>query len=619
MTEARGDCSLTPPMHPPIVAFSCFTLGVKNMKTMNKYLPLLLASFLSFACLGKEAPGFPNVIIILSDDQGWGDLSINGNKNLSTPNIDRMAEAGVMFDRFYVCPVCSPTRAELLTGRYHVRGGVYSTSSGGERLDLDETTIADAFKKAGYKTAAYGKWHNGMQPPYNPNARGFDDFYGFCSGHWGDYFSPMLEHNGEIVKGDGFIIDDLASHGIDFIQRNRGNPFFLYLPFNTPHSPMQVPDKWWDRFKNKNLEILNRNPQLEKTNHTKAALAMCENIDWNVGRIMQKLDELELSEKTIVLYFSDNGPNGWRWNGGMKGRKGSTDEGGVRSPLIVKWEGNLGKGKKIAQIAGAIDILPTLVDLAGIDAVPTKPLDGVSLKPLLTENNPEWKDRFIVNHWNRKTSVRNQKYRLDSDGRLFDMENDPGQEFDVAAEQPRITALLSDFKKEWENTVLSELPETDTRLFTIAHPAFVWTQIPARDGTPHGNIQRSNKYPNCSYFTNWTSLNDSITWETEALSDGDFEAIVYYTCSAENVGSTIELEFAGKKLTAKIAEANNPPLAGMKHDRDPRTESYVKDFKPLDMGTIHLKKGPGILTLKAIEIPGSQVMDLRLLMLKKLN
>jgi len=136
-------------------------------------------------CAAKQ----PNVIVILTDDQGWGDLSLNGNTNLTTPHIDTLAKDGVSFDRFYVCPVCSPTRAEFLTGRYHARSGVYSTSAGGERIDLDEKTIAQTFKAAGYTTAAFGKWHNGMQYPYHPNARGFDEFYGFCSGHWGDYFS----------------------------------------------------------------------------------------------------------------------------------------------------------------------------------------------------------------------------------------------------------------------------------------------------------------------------------------------------------------------------------------------------------------------------------------------
>ena len=264
----------------------------------------------------------PNVVVILTDDQGWGDLSLHGNTNLSTPNIDAMAKGGAQFDRFYVCPVCSPTRAEFLTGRYHPRSRVYSTSAGGERMDLDETTIADVFKAAGYATAAFGKWHNGMQYPYHPNGRGFDEFYGFCSGHWGDYFSPPLDHNGKIVRGEGFVIDDFTDKAMDFMEANQEKPFLVYLPYNTPHSPMQVPDRWWDKFKNKELAKRHFNSKNEKLGHTRAALAMCENIDWNVGRVLEKLDSLKLSEDTIVVYFCDNGPNGVRWNGRMKGRKG---------------------------------------------------------------------------------------------------------------------------------------------------------------------------------------------------------------------------------------------------------------------------------------------------------
>jgi len=581
---------------------------------------LLLIPFLFAGCMQTtmQENKKPNVVMILADDQGWGDLSINGNTNLRTPNIDNLAQHGARFDLFYVCPVCSPTRAEMLTGRYHPHGGVYSTSAGGERLDLDETTIADLFKKAGYKTAAYGKWHNGMQYPYHPNARGFDDFYGFCSGHWGNYFSPPLEHNGELVKGNGFIIDDLTNHGLQFIEKNKDNPFFLYLPYNTPHSPMQVPQQWWEKFSEKEVEKLHRDPEKENLQHTRPALAMCENIDWNVGRIINKIKELELEENTIIIYFSDNGPNGWRWNGGMKGRKGSTDEGGVRVPFFIQWAGVIEPGKNIKQIAGAIDILPTLADLTGIQYNTNKPLDGISLKPLLLENNNEWEERLIFNHWGRRTSVRSQQYRLDNNNNLFDMVNDPGQYTDISEQKPEITKKLITAKEEWEKTVLSELPEKDTRPFPIGHPDYEFTQIPARDGIPFGNIKRSNRYPNCSFFYNWINIDDKITWDAEALTEGDFEVVLYYTCPEKDIGSTFELTFCSNKLTGKITEAHDPPLTGMENDRVKRIESYVKDFKPYEIGVIHLEKGKSKLTLKALDIPGSQVMDFRLMMFRKL-
>ncbi len=561
----------------------------------------------------------PNIILILTDDQGWGDLSINGNTNLSTPNIDRLAETGAMFDRFYVNPVCSPTRAEILTGRYHVRGGVYSTSAGGERLDLDETLISEILNDAGYATAAYGKWHNGMQAPYHPNTRGFDDFYGFCSGHWGSYFSPMLEHNSELVTGDGFLIDDLTNHGLDFIEKNKDRPFFLYLPFNTPHAPMQVPDKWWNKFKDKELDMLHRDPEKEDIDFTRAALAMVENIDWNVGRVVEKLEAMSLRENTLVIYLSDNGPNSWRWNGNMKGRKGSTDEGGVRSPLIMNWPGTIQAGKVIKEIGASIDLLPTLVDISNTNYQSEKPLDGVSLAPLLLEDMPAWEDRLIFSYWNKKLSVRNQKYRLGNEGMLFDMEKDPGQNQDISAEKPEIFTALMQAKSDWERDVLSELPEEDNRTFTIGYEGFPNTQIPARDLIAHGNIIRSNRWPNCSFYTNWTSVEDMLTLDVEVLNEGEYEVVIYYTCPAESVGSRFELSFLDSRLEGRITEAHDPPLTGMENDRTLRPESYVKDFKPLNIGTIYLEKGMGTLKLQPLEIPGKEVMDFRLMMLKKIS
>lgn len=588
----------------------------------NYLISFLVAGFL-FSCKSSTKERLdrqpPNIVMILSDDQGWGDLSISGNTNLETPNIDNLARAGALFNRFYVCPVCSPTRAEMLTGRFYPRGGVYSTSAGGERLDLDEKTIAEIFRKNGYRTAAFGKWHNGMQYPYHPNGRGFEEFYGFCSGHWGDYFSPMLEHNGVIVKGNGFLTDDLTEHAIQFIEKHQDDPFFVYLPLNIPHSPMQVPDEYWVRFADKELTLRGSDSSREDVSHTKAALAMCENIDWNVGRVLEKLRSINLLDNTIVLYFSDNGPNGHRWNGGMRGIKGSTDEGGVRSPLMISWEGRIQPGTTIQHLASAPDLLPTLVDLAGLNFIPQRELDGISLRPLLLNEESPWPDRLFFNHWGNRTSVRSDQFLLDHQGRLFDMMKDPGQHFDISTELPDVVGKLMLEKEVWEGTVLAELPEEDLRSFPIGHPDFSFNQLPARDGVAHGNIVRSNKYPNCSYFTNWISLEDSITWDVEVLEDGEFAVEVYYTCAKETAGSTFVLTFADDILEGKILVANDPPEMGSENDRVPRAESYVKDFKPLEAGTIHLKKGVGQLVLKAKEIKGMQMMDMRLLMLRRLS
>ena len=592
-------------------------LDAPTVWTRLGWLPLLALAWLYCAAGGPAVAGDkPNVVIFLADDQGWGDLSVNGNSNLATPNIDSLAKTGAIFDRFFVCPVCSPTRAEFLTGRYHPRGGVRDVSRGGERLNLDETTIADTFKAAGYATGAFGKWHNGTQWPYHPNARGFDEYYGFTSGHWGSYFDPPLDHNGRPVQGRGYIGDDLTDHALQFIATNQARPFFCFVPFNTPHSPMQVPERFWQKFARADLKLRSREAQPEALDFTRAALAMCENIDWNVGRILQRLDELKLDARTIVIYFSDNGPNSWRWNGGMKGRKGSTDEGGVRAPFLIRWPGHIAACTRVPQIAGAIDLLPTLAELAGIPVTSRKPLDGVSLKALLTGAAQDWPDRMIFSHWAGKVSVRTQRFRLDGAGKLFDMESDPGQDRDLAREQPGMAARLAKAVADWPKELLPGV-KADDRPFPVGYRECPLTQLPARDGVPHGGIQRSAGAPNCSYLVNWTRPEDTITWDIEVAAAGRYEALIYYACPQVDVGSTVELSFNGSRIEGAVAEANDPPLRGAENDRVPRqSESYVKDFQPLRLGVLDLKAGRGPLTLRAMKVPGKQVMEVRAVQLK---
>ena len=556
-----------------------------------------------------------NVLVILTDDQGWGDLSIHGNTNLDTPNVDSIAQDGVLFNRFYVCPVCAPTRAEFLTGRYHLRGGVHGVTEGAERLCLSEKTIADTFKAAGYATGAFGKWHNGTQHPYHPNARGFDEFFGFCSGHWGHYFDAEVEHNGRFTQGQGYLPDEITDRAMDFMATNVGSeqPFFCYLPFNIPHTPFQVPNRFYEKFRDFTIDMRATNPEHEDVERTRSALALCENIDWNVGRLLDKLDQLGIAEDTIVFYFGDNGPNGARWNGGMKGTKGSTDEGGVRVPGLMRWSKHIQPGMVIEEIAGGIDLLPTLADMTCVEVVSEKPLDGRSLKPLLINETTDWPDRMIFTHQRNAISVRNQQFRLDTKGKLYNMFTDPGQIRDVSDDFPEVQAMLVKAVDEWCTEVF---PIRDDLPFSVGY----WksTPLPARDGVPHGGIQRSARAPNCSYFTNWTEVNDSMTWDIIVGTGGNYEAIVYYTCPAEDVGATVELSFNGQAVQGQVTELHDPPLVGEVDDRFPRgSESFVKDFKPLMLGVLHMVSGRGTLALRALDVPGSQVMDVRRVMLIK--
>jgi arylsulfatase A-like enzyme len=565
-------------------------------------------SLLSSAAAERQRP---NVVIFIADDAGWGDYSHSGNRQVRTPNIDSIARDGAALDRFFVCAVCAPTRAEFLTGRYHSRGGVRGVSTGQERINTDEKTLADAFKAAGYATGCFGKWHNGSQWPYHPNARGFDEYYGFTSGHWGEYFDPPLEHNGRPTRGKGYIADDLTTRALGFIEQRREKPFFCYIPFNTPHSPWAVPDDYWQRFKDKPINQRATDPAREQVDQTRCALAMMENLDDNVGRVLQRLDALNLSSDTIVICFSDNGPNGARWNGGMKGTKASTDEGGVRSACFIRWPGGgIPAGTVVREIAGAIDLLPTLCALTGVKPVGNRPLDGRDLTPLLLGQRVDWPDRLLFSHQNGNVSARSQRHRLDARGALFDMLDDPGQTKNIAPEEPEIAARMAKAVAEWRAEVLPK--GKDDRPFPVGYAEFPRTPLPARDGVAHGGVKRSAGAPNCSYFVNWTSLNDTMTWDIEVNTPGNYGVEILYTCPLADAGSTIELEFKSSKLEGRVAPGWDPPLyTNQDTIRRPAAESQMKEFRPLPLGTIRLEKGRGTMTLRAKEITGKSVMDVR--------
>ena len=601
---------------------------------MKFLLRLCLFLCASFSLLGAASPARPpNIVVLLADDAGWGDYSRNGNTQLRTPNIDSIASGGATLDRFFVCSVCSPTRAEFLTGRYHPRSGVYGVSTGQERMALDEKTMADSFKAAGYATGAFGKWHNGSQWPYHPRARGFDEYLGFTDGHWGEYFDPPLERDGAYNRdAKGYIIDILTDAALSFIERNRSRPFFCYVPYNTPHSPWAVPAADWDRHKNAAITQPATNPALEIADQTRLVHAMLENQDTNIGRILRRLDQLGLTDNTIVLYFSDNGPNTWRWTGGMKGKKGGTDEGSLRSPFFIRWPGHIPADRSLPEIAGAIDLLPTLTALAGIPRVGSKPIDGRDLSARLlgqaTQPGPE---RMLFSTWQRAITVRTQRFRLDAQGQLYDLIADPGQTATVSEKHSTVTTELTTAVAAWRKEMFGEAASVsgktktekkatnkagagntvDPRPIPVGYREFPHAWLPARDAEPRGALQRSSGAPNSSYFVNWRSLQDSIVWNVDVHTAGDYAVEILYTCPEPDAGATIELSLGEVRLASKVAPGWDPPLF-TNQDTIPRpiAESKMKEFRPLNLGTIHLPAGRGPLTLRATDIPGKSVMDM---------
>lgn len=567
--------------------------------------------------VGAETP--PNVVVFLADDAGWGDFGATGNRMAETPRIDSLARDGVSLDRFFVCPVCAPTRAEFLTGRYHPRGGVRGVSTGQERLDLDEKTIADAFRAAGYATGAFGKWHNGTQYPYHPIGRGFDDYFGHTAGHWGEYFdAPLEQRDGSMVRTEGYIVDVCTDRAVEFIREHRERPFFCYVPFTTPHSPWAAPEEDWQRFRDRDVPQRATLPDQENLDHTRCAHAMLRNQDRNVGRVLDLLDELDLSGNTIVAYFSDNGPNSWRFNDGMKGRKGSTDEGGIRSVCFFRWPGRLPAGTTVAPISGAIDLLPTLTSLAGVDPVGDRELDGRDLSPLLRGQADDWPERMIFSAWNRRVSVRTPTHRLDHQGNLFDMVADPGQTVAINDREAELAGRLQAAVREWQREVDAGHPQdvgrgaVDPRPLPVGYPEFPLTQLPARDGQPRGGVNRSSGAPNCSYFVDWTDTEGSMVWSVDVQSPGRYRVTIDYTCPIADAGSMVELVLGERKVRGKVEPGWDPPLYD-NQDTLPRppAESQMKEFRTLELGEIELVPGPGELILRAVEVPGESVMDVR--------
>ncbi len=270
----------------------------------------------AFAKTQQDESKRPNVLLVLTDDQGYGEIGSHGNPNLKTPAMDSIAAAGARFERFFVSPVCAPTRASLLTGRYHLRTGVTGVTRGYETLRAAEWTLAEMFREANYATGAFGKWHNGRHMPNYPNGQGFQEFLGFCGGHWNSYFNPPLEHNGAPTRRNGYINDVFTDAAISFIDQNRDRPFFCYVAYNTHHSPWRAPEADWQRFANLGLDA-----------KAQAAYAMVHNLDSNLARLLASLSKAGVDKNTIVLFLTDNGANSNRFNADCPVRTGIPADG----------------------------------------------------------------------------------------------------------------------------------------------------------------------------------------------------------------------------------------------------------------------------------------------------
>ncbi len=417
---------------------------------------VLLAALLGCSAQDPAPAGRrPNVILVITDDQGYGDLGCHGNPQIRTPHLDALAKQSVELERFHVSPVCSPTRSSLLTGRYNYRTGVVDTFVGRSLMRPEEVTLAEMLGAAGYRTGIFGKWHLGDNHPLRAIDQGFQEALTLKGGGIGQpsdppggdhYQDPTLYRNGKPVKSKGYVTDVITDGALDFIAAGREKPFFAYIAYNAPHGPLEVPAG--------SLEAYAGLPDV-----TAKVYAMVTNIDHNIGRLLAKLDDLRLAQETIFIFMTDNGPQQARYNAGMRGQKGTVFDGGIRVPFFVRWPGRLEAGRKVDRIAAHVDVAPTLLDACRVPK-PEVAFDGVSLLPLLTGAAKDWPDRTIFSQWHRGDEpvlgracmARSQRWKMvrlqpDAPALLFDMAVDPLEKNDVAAANP---AILEGLAKKYE-------------------------------------------------------------------------------------------------------------------------------------------------------------------------
>ncbi|MDE0198870.1 MAG: arylsulfatase [Caldilineaceae bacterium] len=476
----------------------------------------------------------PNVVFVLTDDQGYGDLSCHGNPVVKTPHLDELYNCSARFTDYHVGPTCAPTRAGLLTGHYANSTGVWHTIGGRSLLRADEVSMADYFQLSGYATGIFGKWHLGDNAPYRPQDRGFETVVvhggggiGQTPDFWGNnYFDDSYWDGTQHSRYEGYCTDVWFQEALKFIERNTTQRFFCYIPTNAPHSPHLVDPVYSD-------------PYLPLTPHEERAkfYGMVANIDENVGGLRRRLAELGLADNTIFIFMTDNGSAGGvavdesqfvtsGYNAGMRGQKGSEYDGGHRVPFFLHWPaGGISTARDVDKVTANVDVLPTLIELCGLDETPTNRFDGQSLAPLLRPNVSEvtdWPDRALVTDsqrltypvkW-RKSAVMTDKWRFVNGRELYEIKEDPEQRRDVAAAHPHVVSELRLAYEAWWEKVSHQFGD----------------DIPIAIGGPEARKLRLNTHDwrneDCECAWNQSLVRQGLIcnghWEVEVVEAGSY-------------------------------------------------------------------------------------------------
>ncbi|SHF75939.1 arylsulfatase [Arenibacter palladensis] len=515
------------------------------MKKLKKILFVLLANLILIGCSqDSNKTKRPNVIIVVTDDQGFGDLGYYGNPHVQTPTLDSFAKESVRFDQFIVSPVCAPTRASLMTGRYSLRTGVRDTYRGGAIMATEEITVAEMLKEAGYTTGMVGKWHLGDNYPSRPQDQGFDYTLRHLSGGIGQpgdwpntkkgqrsYFDPILWKNGEMFQSKGYCTDVFTEAAMDFVEANKEQPFFLYLSYNAPHAPLQVPQEYYDRYKDIDPSSGFENdgrpfPEMDERmkENARKVYAMVSNIDDNLKKLFQQLEDLKLEDNTLVIFMTDNGHQHDRYAAGMRGRKSFVYEGGVRVPSFWRLPSKFKGDRDIKTPAAHYDVLPTLADLCNGQLPSDRIIDGKSLVPLLSNENSTLDNRTILRSWVRggpekynNISIRKEQYKLVGNSEetagieafeLFNILDDPYEQNNIVGTNTLEAQKLKNEMDIWFDEM------TSSPNFVNAQPAIV--------GTVHENPSVLN-LNDAVFERNEATDQDIAGWEIVAAEAGNYD------------------------------------------------------------------------------------------------
>ena len=574
------------------------------MKIANVF--LILAAIYIGAC-NKVVQERPNVIIVITDDQGMGDLGCTGNPYIKTPNIDKFHSESVRFTNYHVSTTCAPTRGALMTGRHTNRVNTFHTITGRSLLFEDEQLLPEVFAVNGYKNGMFGKWHLGDNYPFRPEDRGFHEVVRHGGGgvsqgpdYWGnDYFDDTYWHNGKLQKYEGYCTDVFFSEALDFIENNRENPFFCYISTNAPHSPYNVPKEYYDMYRDKYENIGPRQSRF---------YGMITNIDDNFKKLEDKLDALGLTDNTILIFTTDNGTAAGRrtYNAGLRGGKGSQYDGGHRVPLFIRWpNGKITGGKDIDKLVAHYDLLPTFVDLLNLEFSPVKPLDGKSLKPLLKNENSNWENRILYIDTQRKQnlvkyksySVMDNNWRLVDGDELYDMKNDLAQENNVFNEHPEVVKRFADGYEKWWKSIMSEGPDE----------RYAYIKVGSEDENPSrisSHDMLTGKYTGMWHQDGAARADQaSGRWKIEFVEDGEY-TITLRRFPRES-GLAINATFPEQE---DIIELDRLTPASVKNDF---TEAYL--YLAQISETIKIEKEQDEVTFKGFVPAGKYDMEAQLI------